>query len=180
MANTQIFGTFNGAGVPNNPPVPASNYETNPWVLTRINDPLFTQLLIDLASIRPPRLLTEATGDPSQRGGALAILISLPAVGSGNPALSQLFVWSDTESHAAGTGIVVPFNQPSGYNYGTPANGRWVYWTSTTFGGGAVGCGVVNPASAPILGCALYVNILTGTLWYWDSINVAWVQLIGP
>lgn len=177
MANTQIFGTFNGAGVPNNPPVPASNYETNPWVLTRINDPLFTQLLIDLASIRPPRLLTEATGNPAQRGGAIAILLSLPVVGTGNAAASQTYFWSDTESAAGGSGIVVPFNQPTGYTYASPYNGRWVSTTTTNSGIGSVAFGIVDPTVA-IPGAVLYVNILTATLWYWDTINTQWHELL--
>ena len=43
-------------------------------------------------------------------------------------------------------------------------------------GGGAVTCGVVDPVAAPSGSCALYVNTVAQSLWYWDG--VSWTALI--
>lgn len=178
MANTSIYATFDALGTPRNPPISASNYETNPWVLVRVNDFSFTQLLVDLASIRPPRIMTEAVAESSVRGGALAYLISLPSPGVALLAASQCYLWSDTETRNSGPGVVIPFVQPSGYSYGLPHAGRWIYWNPASFGG--VSCGVIDPIVAPLIPCALYVNRASGALFYWDDAGSQWVKLIGP
>lgn len=133
--NTQFFNTFTALGAPNNPPVLCCKYETNPWVFTRINDTLFDQLEIDLASVPPPRIMTESTGEVSQRGGAFALLVNLPTVGSGSPMTARMYIWHDTDTSAAVDGaILVPFIQPTGYTYASPAPGRWYCATGASCG----------------------------------------------
>ena len=43
-------------------------------------------------------------------------------------------------------------------------------------GGGGVTCGAVDPVAAPSGSCALYVNTVAQSLWYWDG--VSWTALI--
>lgn len=133
--NTQFFNTFTALGVPENPPVLCCKYETNPWVFTRINDTNHAQLEVDLASVPPPRILTEATGEASERGGAIALLISLPTIGTAGSPSIRVFVWSDTETNAAVVdAIIVPFIQPTGFTYASPAPGRWMCSTFASCG----------------------------------------------
>lgn len=41
-------------------------------------------------------------------------------------------------------------------------------------GGGAI-CGDVDPVDAPTGTCAIYINRINSTLWYWDNTLTTWI-----
>lgn len=127
MPDTQYFNTFSAGETPNNPPVFCCKYETAAWAFTRINDSSYTQLMKDLKAVPPPRILNESGNEASLKGGARAYLISLPTPGTTGHPVYRLYFWSDTETDADnGSTTLVPYVQPAGYTYASPAPGRWM------------------------------------------------------
>lgn len=127
--NTQFFNTFTALGIANDPPILCCKSEEKVWVITREGSLItyLPMLLNDLQSIPPPRRLTDAASEVSQRGTSIAYLVLLkPLPLTPTTTIVIQAVWSDHET-AIATGIsIVPFMQPTGYTYASPAPGRWM------------------------------------------------------